>query len=85
MGGGEGWEEAGWLVLLSRWPALPDSLQCSPTFPLPAFYSQIVLVLAGKILVLPFLAFFLVFVMGGDADLATFAFLVGAFPIGRTD
>jgi len=83
--GEEGWEEAGWLVLLSRWPALPDSLQCSPTFPVPAFYSQIVLVLAGKILVLPFLAFFLVFVMGGDADLATFAFLVGAFPIGRTD
>lgn len=41
-----------------------------------------VLVLAGKLLLVPLLAYMLTSALGGNADLATLAFIIGAFPVG---
>lgn len=40
------------------------------------------LVLAAKLLLVPVTAYLLVSALGGNADLATLAFIVGAFPVG---
>lgn len=38
--------------------------------------------LAAKLLLVPLLAFLLTSALGGNADLATLAFIIGAFPVG---
>ncbi|TFJ81610.1 hypothetical protein NSK_006861 [Nannochloropsis salina CCMP1776] len=54
--------------------------------PLAFILCEIVLVLAGKTLLLPVLAFFLVSLLTGtETDLAMLAFLIGAFPVGEEE
>ena len=43
---------------------------------------QVVLVLAAKLLLVPVTAYLLVSALGGSADLAVLAFIIGAFPVG---
>ena len=83
-GGKEGGREGGRESSVNS-ASLPTSnvpLPPSPSLPSPLF-PKIVLVLAGKTLLLPVLAFFCVSLLGGGTDLAIFAFLVGAFPVGE--